>query len=82
MWTKKIKKAKKSPKTLVYNNEEYEIDNWIQCEKCNVWRKVTQKDASLLKRVQTGERFNCKKVAKECFRKDKVDKNLFTLSVN
>lgn len=66
----------------MYKNEQYEIDNWIQCEKCNIWRKVPHTENVLLKKVQLGEKFNCKKLSKECFRKDKVDKNLFTLAVN
>ena len=38
----------------MYKNEEYEIDNWIQCEKCNIWRKVSQNEGNLLKKVEMG----------------------------
>jgi hypothetical protein len=64
MWTKKIKKTKKSPKSIMYKNEEYEIDNWVQCDKCNIWRKITGQSNLLLKKIQNGEQFLCKKVDK------------------
>ena len=40
MFSKKIKKANKIPKTISYKNEEYQIENWGQCEKCRIWRIV------------------------------------------
>lgn len=30
-------------KNLVYKGQKYEIDNWIQCEKCKTWRIVNIK---------------------------------------
>jgi hypothetical protein len=48
----------------MYKNEEYEIDNWIECEKCHSWRKVTHEADSLLKKVSLGDQFFCKKIGK------------------
>lgn len=38
--SKKIKKANKVPKTVTYRHEQYQIENWGQCEKCSIWRIV------------------------------------------
>lgn len=40
MITKKIKKVNKIPKKLIYENEQYQIENWGQCDLCKLWRIV------------------------------------------
>ena len=70
---KKIKKDKKKVKKLVYNKEEYIVDNWIECEKCKTWRIVN-------KNPEKYKKFVCKNANKKCKEKENVPKNLFIIA--
>ncbi len=74
LYSRKIKKANKAPKTLVYNNQEYEIENWAQCERCNIWRTVKRPP-------KKAQHFQCKQAGKECHKRQKTNKKLVTLAI-
>ena len=42
LFSRKIKKNKKAPRKIVYQNEEYDIEHWAQCDQCQQWRVVAQ----------------------------------------
>jgi hypothetical protein len=70
--SRKIKKDKKMPGQLKYKGEEWEIENWAQCEGCKLWRKLG-------KGVKVGKKFACGSVGKLCNRKDRCDNDYVTL---
>lgn len=72
-FNKKIKKERKAPKKIVYQNDEYIVDNWIECEKCKTWRIVKGG-----KKVVKG--FTCKSMKKRCRSKENVPKNIFVIN--
>lgn len=71
-FSRKIKKAKKAPKKLKFKGEDYEIDNWVQCDHCQLWRKTTLP-------LRAKDRFTCKNAGKKCNQREKIQKNLITL---
>lgn len=70
---RKIKKAEKpSPKKK--SNADYTIINWAQCDKCKQWRQIKRA-------ITKSEDFNCAKVNKSCFKREKP-KRKFKLRKN
>jgi hypothetical protein len=55
---------------LKLDGEEYKIENWAQCDRCNQWRRVqkTVKGA-----------FRCGEVGRVCNVREKVDASYITL---
>ena len=70
---KKIKKQKKAPRRLTYKNEDYIVDNWIECEKCKTWR-IVNKDHKKY------PHFICKNINKKCKSREIVPKSTFTIN--
>lgn len=70
-FSKKIKKEKKI-KNLKLKGENYEIDNWAACDKCNQWRKINFK-------IREGGSFRCRDIGKQCHLKEKISKEYITL---
>jgi hypothetical protein len=68
-FSRKIKKAKKDLKNIKFKGEDYEVENWAQCDKCHIWRKL-QKG----KPVKSSSAFFCRDTGKLCHKKDKQDK--------
>lgn len=66
-FSKKIKKEEKNKKMgkIKYRGEEYKIDNWAQCDKCNIWRKIARD-------LKTPKTFRCRDAAKKCHVKEKI----------
>lgn len=67
-FSKKIKKQKKEPKKLKYKGDDYEVENWAQCDKCHIWRKLGRT-------IKVEGSFRCRDVNKNCNKKDRVDKS-------
>ncbi len=42
-----------------YKGEDYDIDSWAQCEKCNLWRKLS-------KALKNEDNFLCGDISKKC----------------
>ena len=61
-----------APRKVTFKNEEYQISNWAQCEKCKLWRVVRRIPGEK-------EHFECRNSGKLCYKKDKVDKKIFTI---
>ncbi len=68
-----MKKDKKAPKKITFENEEFIVDNWIECEKCKTWRVVS-------KNPRNYPYFTCKSINKKCKSKQEVPKNSFTIN--
>lgn len=70
-FSKKIKKEKKVNKVL-FRGEEYKIENWATCDKCDEWRKLPFK-------LQKGGIFRCSDIGKKCHSRDRVETDYITL---
>lgn len=47
------------PKVMNLNGEVYKIDNWVQCDRCNQWRKLGKSSNS-------NQSFKCMDIGKKC----------------
>ena len=72
LFSRKIRKNRKAPKKIVYQDEEYDIEHWAQCEQCQQWRVVSVPMAPK-------DHFHCSQVSKTCYKKDKIGKNVIEL---
>lgn len=54
------------------HGEEFKIDNWAQCDKCQKWRRIDFK-------IAKGEFFSCKKAGSNCLRKQESSSQYITL---
>lgn len=59
------------PRVMRVKGEEYQIEEWAECERCKLWRKVRQ---------NYGEcKFYCRLVGKQCMKKERIDKDMILL---
>ena len=65
-FSKKIKKEKRELRKIKYKGEEYKVENWAQCDKCQIWRNLKSESASNVRS------FKCSDAGGICFKKEKV----------
>ena len=64
--------TQKSTKRIKIHGEEFKIDDWAQCDKCQKWRKIDFK-------LKKNEAFSCRVAGSNCMRKQESSSQYITL---
>jgi hypothetical protein len=70
-FSRKIRKEKRVPCRMRVKGEEYEIDEWAQCDRCQLWRKVKEDYGSC--------RFYCRLAGKQCKKQERYEEDMILL---